>query len=141
MLNRVLDQAQRLALHDALVVIISDFDGANAATRSAVRALAQHNDVVAVLVHDPSQSELPPTARMTVTDGELQIAIDSSRDSVRQSILAASQDRLRDVFAWTRDLGIAVLPLSAAEDPAQQLRHLMGRALQRRARGSGGAHG
>jgi uncharacterized protein (DUF58 family) len=144
MLNRALDQAQRLALHDALVVIISDSDGADAATHSAVRAMAQHNDVVAVLVHDPTQSELPPAGRMTVTDGELQVALDAGRDSVRQSILAASQERLRDVFAWTRDLGVPVLPLSSAEDPAQQLRHLMGRASQPRGRGrmlAGGAQG
>src|SRR5262249_53520897 len=94
MLNQAIAQAQRLALHDAMVVIISDFDGADPTTRSAVGALAQHNDVIAVLVHDPSQSELPAAARMTVTDGELQISIDSGRDIVRQNILAASKDRL-----------------------------------------------
>jgi uncharacterized protein (DUF58 family) len=144
MLNRAIAQARRLALHDAIVVIISDFDGADAKTRSMVGAMASHNDVVAVLVHDPSQSELPPVARMTVTDGELQIALDSGRDSMRQSILEMSKERLRDVFAWTRELGIPVLPVSAAEDPAQQLRHLLGRPSPHRGRGrpaAGASHG
>jgi uncharacterized protein (DUF58 family) len=137
MLNRALDRAQRLALHDAIVVVISDFDGADAATRRAVGALAAHNDVVAVLVHDPSQSELPAAARMTVSDGELQIALDTARDSVRKSVLQMSEVRLRDVLAWTPELGVPVLPISAAEETAPQLRHLLGQAAARRPRSRG----
>src|SRR5262245_22777921 len=73
MLNRALDRARRLALHDTTVIIVSDFDGADEATRRMVGAMAAHNSVVAVLVHDPLQSDLPPSARLTVTDGDLQI--------------------------------------------------------------------
>src|SRR5262249_17246690 len=83
MLNGALAAAQGLATHDGIVVIISDFDGADAATRGSVSALAHHNDVIAVLVHDPTQSELPSSGRMTVSDGELQISLDPGRDSVR----------------------------------------------------------
>lgn len=126
MLNRALDQTRRLAPHDAVVMVISDFDGADDATRGMVSALAQHNDVVALLVHDPLQSDLPASASMTVTDGELQIVLDVGRDRVRKSIVEAIQSRLRDVLAWTSELGIPVLPLSAAEEPAEQLRRLLG---------------
>jgi len=136
MLNRALTAAQRLAPHDGIVVIISDFDGADAATRGAVGALAHHNDVVAVLVHDPTQSELPASGRMTVSDGELQVSLDVGRDSVRKNVLEMSQARLRDVFAWTRDFRVPVIPLSTAEDPAQQIRHLLGRRS-----GGGGRRG
>src|SRR5262244_213543 len=44
-LNRALRQAERLALHDAVVLLISDFDGADAETRHIVGAMARHNDV------------------------------------------------------------------------------------------------
>src|SRR5262249_36424295 len=138
MLNRALEAAQRLAPHDGIVVIISDFDGVDAATRGAVGALARHNDVIALLVHDPSQSELPPSGRMTVSDGELQISLDVGRDSMRKNVLEMSQARLRDVFAWTRDFGVPVVPLSTAEDPAQQIRHLLGRLPPRGRGGRGG---
>ena len=96
--------------------------------------MARHNDVVALLVHDPLQSDLPASASMTVTDGELQIMLEVGRDSVRKSISQASKDRLKDVFAWTHELGVPVLPLSAAEDTAQQLRRLLGACRPRRAR-------
>jgi len=80
MLNRALDRIRRVAPHDATVVIFSDFDGADETTRHAIAALAAHNTVIAVLIHDPSQSELPAAGRMTVTDGELQIALDVAHD-------------------------------------------------------------
>jgi uncharacterized protein (DUF58 family) len=127
MLNTALKHAQRRALHDAAVIVISDFDGANDATRRMIGAIGRHNDVVALLVHDPLQSDLPPSASMTVTDGELQIRLDVGRDSVRRNISQATEARLKDVFAWTHELGIPVLPLSAAEDTAPQLRRLLGR--------------
>ncbi|OKO74571.1 MoxR protein, partial [Bradyrhizobium sp. AS23.2] len=126
MLNTALDHARRRAAHDAAVIVISDFDGADAATRETVTALARHNDVIAVLVHDPLQSDLPPSASMTVTDGELQIRLDVGRDSVRKSVSQVTQDRLKGIFAWTHELGIPVLPLSAAEDTPAQLRRLLG---------------
>jgi uncharacterized protein (DUF58 family) len=135
MLNRALRRAERLALHDALVIIISDFDGADAATRRAVGAMARHNDVVCVLVHDLLQSELPTAGHMTVTDGELQVVLDVGRAQIRRSILDASRARLSDVFAWTRDFGVPVLPLSTAEEAAPQLRHLLGSLPTRRGRG------
>jgi uncharacterized protein (DUF58 family) len=133
-LNRALERARRLALHDATVVVISDFDGADESTRRMVGDMAQHNDVIAVLVHDPLQSDLPPAARMTVTDGELQIVLEVGRESVRKSLQEATAARLRGVFAWTREIGVPVLPLSAADELVPQLRHLLGRLPERHGR-------
>jgi uncharacterized protein (DUF58 family) len=137
MLNTALESAQCRSPHDVAVIIISDFDGADEATRGMVGAMARHNDVVALLVHDPLQSDLPPSARMTVTDGELQIQLEVGRESVRKSIQQASQERLKTVFSWTRELGIPVLPLSAAEETAPQLRRLLGSLPTRRTHGGG----
>jgi uncharacterized protein (DUF58 family) len=65
---RALEQARRIAAHDTTVIVLSDFDGADAATRQAIASMAPHNDVVALAVHDPLQSELPVSGQMTVTD-------------------------------------------------------------------------
>ncbi len=137
MLNTALEHATRRALHDATIVVISDFDGAEDATRKMIGAMTQHNDVVALLVHDPLQSDLPASAAMTVTDGELQIQLEVGRDSVRKSIAEATEARLSGVFAWTRELGVPVLPLSAAEETAPQLRRLLGALPGRHGRGGG----
>lgn len=140
MLNTALQHTRRLAPHDAVVIVISDFDGADAETRTSIGDLARHNDVVALLVHDPLQSDLPASAGMTVTDGELQIHLEVGRESVRTSILQATSDRQKPVFAWTQEIGVPVLPLSAAEDTAAQLRHLLGASPVRGGRGRTHAH-
>jgi uncharacterized protein (DUF58 family) len=140
MLNTALEHATRRALHDATIIVISDFDGADDATRQMIGAMTQHNDVVALLVHDPLQSDLPASAAMTVTDGELQIQLEVGRDSVRQGIMQMTEARLRGVFAWTRELGVPVLPLSAAEETAPQLRRLLGAVPARHGRGGGQTH-
>ena len=137
MLNNALKQAQRRALHDAAVVIISDFDGADSETRTMVGAMTRHNDVVALLVHDRLQSDLPASASMTVTDGELQIQLEIGRESTRKRLSAAVQERVKGVLAWTQELGVPVLPLSAAEDTTQQLRRLFGAGPSRAGRGRG----
>ena len=137
MLNAALEHAERQALHDATIIVISDFDGADDATRKMIGAMTRHNDVVALLVHDPLQSDLPASAVMTVTDGELQIQLQVGRDSVRRSIMQATETRLKRVFAWTHELGVPVLPLSAAEETAPQLRRLLGAVPARHGRGGG----
>src|SRR6516164_32153 len=137
MLNTALEHATRRALHDAAVIVISDFDGADDATRKMIGAMTQHNNVVALLVHDPLQSDLPASASMTVTDGELQIELEVGRASVRKSLEQATEARLKGVFAWTRELGVPVLPLSAAEETAPQLRRLLGAMPSRHGRGGG----
>lgn len=140
MLNQALQQARRRSLHDAVIVVISDFDGADDETRSMIGAMTRHNDVVALLVHDPLQSDLPASASMTVTDGELQIHLEVGRESIRKRLSEATRDRLKDVLAWTEEFGVPVLPLSAAEDTAQQLRRLLG-ALPARGGRSGSRGG
>ncbi len=139
MLNRALDQARRLALHDTTVIVASDFDGADEATRRMIGGMARHNSVVTLLVHDPMQSELPPSARLAVTDGELQIMLDVGQDSAHKRLREFTDERLRKVFAWTREIGVPVLPLSAAEEIAPQLRRLMGRLPGNQGRGT--SHG
>jgi uncharacterized protein (DUF58 family) len=69
MLNEALRKAVRLAPHDVLVVIISDFFGVDAETERLSASLAAHNDVLGLLVHDPLR--LNPQGRsISVSDGK-----------------------------------------------------------------------
>ena len=64
MLNKVLEMVGRLAGHDHLIALISDFDGADELTRRLLLRLAQHNDVIGVVVHDPSATDFPATGEL-----------------------------------------------------------------------------
>src|SRR5262245_3180181 len=83
-LNQALELARSLVGHDYLVVVASDFDGADQETRRLVLALSEHNDVVAMVVHDPSSQELPERGRVVVTGGELQVQVDVGQAGQRQ---------------------------------------------------------
>jgi uncharacterized protein (DUF58 family) len=133
-LNEVAEAVARICHHDALILIASDFDGADQTTRDLLLHLAHSNDVVCCLAYDPLAVHLPPAEQLVVSNGELQVEMMLGEEKVRKNILDASDRRLRSILSWQHELGVPVLPISTAEDVAQQLRHLLGRvaALRRR---------
>jgi uncharacterized protein (DUF58 family) len=133
-LNEVIEAVARICRHDALIVIASDFDGANAKTRDLLLHLSESNDVICCLAYDPLAVKLPPAEELVVSNGDLQVEISLGEEKIRKNILEASDKRIRFILAWQHELGIPVLPISTAEDVAQQVRHLLGHveALRRR---------
>ncbi len=128
MLNEVLRGVARNVSHDYLIVIVSDFDGADDETTRLVTRMAHHNDVIAIPVYDPSSQELPTTGRLVVSDGEVQIEVDFGKKSSRRRLLDFAEGRLASVMAWQREIGVPVMPISTAEDVMDQMRSLLGRA-------------
>lgn len=133
-LNEVIEAVSRICHHDALIVIASDFDGADQITRDLLLHLSHSNDVVCCLAYDPLAVHLPPAEQLVVSNGELQVEVMLGEERVRKSILSASDKRLRSILSWQHELGVPVLPISTAEDVAQQLRHLLGRVVAQRRR-------
>jgi uncharacterized protein (DUF58 family) len=125
-LNAVLRSVSEVCRHDALIVIASDFDGADGATRDLLLRLSQSNDVICCFVFDPLAVKLPSADRLVVSDGELQVELSLGRESVRKDILNASDARIKPILGWHKELGIPVLPISTAADVPRQLRHLLG---------------
>lgn len=133
-LNGILRKARQLARRDHLIIVASDFDGADDTSRDLLRSLAQHNDVVAVLTYDPLAVQLPPVGQLVVSDGELQVELPFGDEKIRKNIMDASDRRMRNIFAWQKEIRVPVMPLSTAEDTAQQIRHLLGQVASRRMR-------
>ena len=130
-LNKVLESVARVCRHDALILIASDFDGADEATRDLLLQLSRSNDVICCLTYDPLAVKLPPAEQLVVSNGELQVELRLGQEKVRKSILDASDKRMRAILLWQHELGIPVLPLSTAEDVPQQVRHLLGHVANR----------
>lgn len=126
MFNAVLRQAERLARHDSLVVVISDGAGHDDESRRLLTRIAQHNDALFAFVHDPLETELPDAGSLVFGDGTEQLEVNTGDGHLRE--------RFRDTFAETRAAGrkfllqreMPVLPLSTAEPVADQLRHHLG---------------
>jgi uncharacterized protein (DUF58 family) len=126
-LNEVMDAVARVCPHDTLILVASDFDGADENTRDLLLRLSRSNDVICCLTYDPLAVQLPPADQLVVSNGELQIELQLGQEKVRKNIVEASDQRIRGILSWQHELGVPVLPLSTAEDVPQQVRHLLGR--------------
>jgi hypothetical protein len=134
LLNRALAQAAAIVTHDwlVLVLVVSDFDGADAASLRTLAAIARGNDVVLALVHDPIAMELPASGRVVVGDGRLQVELDLADARVRQNLGEVGGNRLQRLIGWQERLDAAILPVSAGEETAAQVRRLFQAAPRRR---------
>ena len=131
-LNDVLTSAARLATHDHLVLILSDFDGIDEHTEKHLTGIAAHNDLILGLVNDPSARTLSRQVKTILGDGQRQAEVDFSREEVVAAVREVSSGRLDRILEWQTRINLSVLPVSAGEETLGQLRTLMGAAAPRR---------
>ena len=133
-LNEILASVARVCRHDALILIASDFDGADQTTRDLLLHMSRSNDVICCLTYDPLAVKLPPAEQLVVSNGELQVELQLGQEKIRKSIIEASDKRIRSILSWQHELGIPVLPISTAESVPSQVRHLLGQIAALRGR-------
>jgi uncharacterized protein (DUF58 family) len=82
-LSRALEYASRVLTHHAIVFVISDF--VSEPFDRPLKMLAQRHDLVAVVLDDPAERELPDLGVARLVDPETGkfVEIDTSADSVR----------------------------------------------------------
>ncbi|KXG87559.1 DUF58 domain-containing protein [Agrobacterium bohemicum] len=133
-LDAVLETVANIAHHDHLVVVISDFEGHTPRTRDLLLRLSSRNDVICLLVYDPFLLDLPDTGDVVVSGGGAQAELTLRTASIRSSIGVFARNRGRELLAWQNELGLPMLPVSAAEETAPQLRHLLEQSAWRQRR-------
>lgn len=125
MLNRALEKALRLSPHDVLVVIVSDFFGADKRTEQLTARLAAHNDVLGLLVYDPLR-QTPAGQRLTASDGTRQMEVDFADRGTRERIVNDYQKEQQDITHFLRKISAPLLMVSNEGDVVQQVRRLLG---------------
>jgi len=97
-----LQQLRRVAHPGSQVCIISDFLGFDEDAERHLTRLAQHTNVLGVLVYDELERHLPPPGRYSVTDGEHLLQFNSASATTRthyQEQFNRHYKRLQAVFA------------------------------------------
>lgn len=125
MLNRALEKTLRLAPHDVLVIVISDFFGVDEETERLTARIAEHNDVLGLLVHDPIRLQ-PPARRITVSDGELQMEVNLTDKRTREKLAGDYREEQDHITRFLRKLSAPLLMVSNEGDVVDQVRRLLG---------------
>jgi uncharacterized protein (DUF58 family) len=131
-LNKVLESVVRLAHHDHLVLVFSDFDGIDDNTHRWLTNIARHNDLILMMVYDPSARKLDQRHSAIVGDGARQAEIDFSDPAILEAVSRFSSKRLDRILDWQTSINLSVLPLSAGEETLPQIQKLMGATAPRR---------
>lgn len=131
-LNQMLSQTVKSTSHNHLIMVFSDFDGVDDETEKLLGSLAEHNDLILMLVSDPSAHSMALRHSVNVSDGELQAELDISDQRVNEAIQTLSSARLDAIHDWQSRINLSVLPLSAGEETLPQIRRLMGNLAPRR---------
>ncbi|KAA0968912.1 DUF58 domain-containing protein [Aureimonas fodinaquatilis] len=134
LLNDVLRKAVAMAHHDHLIVVVSDLDGHDTATRDLLLQLSTSNDLICLLIYDPFLLQLPLSGDLVVSGGGLQAELRLEQRGVRTGVNSFAQQRGREFQAWQKKLGLPMLPVSAAEETAPQLRRLLQQTAWRQRR-------
>lgn len=124
-LNDALRAALHIITHDYLVVVISDFDGADEETKRLSTLLAARNDVLIVAVYDPLGSNLVGSPGMIASDrGETwEIPTDEAFHSKFKQSFAKRLATWREIF---HNIKIPVIPIATDISPADQIRSQFG---------------
>ncbi|MBN8184697.1 DUF58 domain-containing protein [Labrenzia aggregata] len=135
-LNQPLETAMRIAKRNHLVILLSDFDEIDQETERMVGAIAQRNDMILCPVTDPLSEEIPDGFRVVVSNGTLQLELDTSSSRISETLRSFSEGRLKRMLNWQKRFGVPILPLNAGEGTLPQILRLTGHRPVARGRGS-----
>ena len=127
-LARALTQAGRLIQRPSLVVVVSDFL-APTGWQQPLKILGVRHELLAAVVGDPRESELPDVGLLRLEDPETkrQIEVDTSSRRLRERFRTAAQEQRRQLLGDLRAARASVLELSTSEDVLVQLLRLFQR--------------
>jgi uncharacterized protein (DUF58 family) len=127
-LARALTQAGRLIQRQSLVIVVSDFL-APTGWQQPLKILGVRHELLAAVIGDPRESELPDVGLLRLEDPETkrQIEVDTGSRKLRERFRAAAQEQRRQLLDDLRGARAAILELSTAEDVLVQLLRLFQR--------------
>ena len=125
-LDRVLEQVAQYAHHDYLVVLITDYEGAGPTTREWVTRIRRHNDLISVTVIDPLEEALPDAGTLVLSDGEMQVPVNTSDTRVRKGFDERAKDKKRRIEQVATLFDVPCMFLTTVGEVAVQVRSELG---------------
>lgn len=77
-IEAALARLRRVVRPGSLIFLISDFRYLNAQAESHLIQIAKHNEVVMLFIYDPLESQLPPSGRYRLSDGQSDVIVNTA---------------------------------------------------------------
>ncbi|GGO78936.1 MoxR protein [Marinobacterium nitratireducens] len=124
MLDRLLQDRDK----NGLILILSDFYQCDPDCIRKLQYLQRHNHLLCVAITDPLEASFDADD-WTLTDGELQISIDSSasREAIQRHLLDAYQQRQNDLTRLMAASGLPLIELDTSGQHLSQFQRAIGR--------------
>ena len=120
-MDMALARLARMAHPGSLVAIFSDFREMGDSAEKHLGSLVRHNDVIACLVNDPLESEVPPAGYYRLGSGNRRIDLDTSQRGVKRKWMGQFTDHSEAVRSLCRRHSIHFMQASTIDDPLRAL--------------------
>lgn len=125
-LNHVLHQAERLCGHDCMVILISDLNGWDHQCLERVKRLKTHNDLMISFVVDPLEQSLPKHKQLVLSDGDLQISVNTESGQLKDKFAETFAARFDSLQSQLSNYDVPVTLIDTVTPAHQQLHRLIG---------------
>jgi len=124
--SEALNRLRHVTRPGSLVILVSDFRFLDDSCRIHLSQLAKHNDVVLLFTHDPLEHELPPSGRYRLTDGDIEIDLDSANAANRDQYAQRFTSQHEELVNLCNQLQIFLLDVSTTSDLLETLQSGLG---------------
>lgn len=111
--SHALLRMRRVAKPGSILVLISDFYHIDEDTEQHLSRLRSHNDVLAYHICDPLELAPPPPQQYAMTDGQHELLVDTTLDSVRFGYQFYCEQRISSLRAQLKRLQIQYIQVTA----------------------------
>ncbi len=132
-----LGRLRRVARPGSLIFLVSDFRELGQGARAHLTALAAHNDVVLIAIHDRLERELPPADTYRLAGPDTDLVLDTSDPRARAAHAAHFDARMADLENLSRRYGLFLAQCATGDDPVARLREQLVTRRETRRRGAG----
>jgi len=130
-LNEALKIISASAKHDDLIILIGDGTAVDEKSVKYITNLAAHNDVLATLIYDPMEKELPVSSSLFFSDGNSAVDVDSGNKGFQERFknrLEEREDKLKHI---SMQHAVPLLSITTERPVLDQVLEQLGRAASK----------